>query len=159
MRGKTPKRNILPDPKFNSVTIAKFINHIMERGKKSTAQKVVYDSFEIIKTKTKKDPLEIFDGAIKNVAPDVEVKSRRIGGGNYQIPIPVMGDRRNTLAYRWIIKAAKDRKGAPMRNKLAEELISAFNKEGSAIKKRTDTYKMAEANRAFAHFGRNRKKK
>lgn len=159
MRGKTPKRNIIPDPKFNSVTIAKFINKIMQRGKKSTAQRVVYDSFDIIKEKTKKDPLEIFDGAIKNVAPDVEVKSRRIGGGNYQIPIAVMGDRRNALAYRWIIKAARERKGVPMRSKLAEELMAAFNKEGAAIKKRTDTYKMAEANRAFAHFGRNRKKK
>jgi small subunit ribosomal protein S7 len=152
MRGKTPKRKINPDPKYQSINIAKFINHIMRKGKKSVAQKVVYDCFEIIKTKTKKDPLEIFDGAIKNVSPDVEVKSRRIGGGNYQIPVAVMGGRRNTLAYRWIILAARSRKGAPMRQKLADEIIAAYNNEGAAIKKRQDTYRMAEANRAFAHF-------
>jgi len=152
MRGKTPKRKITPDPKYHSVNIAKFINQIMRKGKKSIAQKVVYDCFEIIKEKTKKDPLEIFDGAVKNVSPDVEVKSRRIGGGNYQIPVAVSGDRRITLAYRWLITAAKSRKGVPMRQKLADELIAAYNKEGVAIKKRTDTYKMAEANRAFAHF-------
>jgi small subunit ribosomal protein S7 len=152
MRRKTPKRKVNPDIKYHSVNIAKFINQIMRRGKKSTAQKVVYSCFAIINEKTKKDALEIFDGAIKNVGPDVEVKSRRIGGGNYQIPIPVSGDRRLTLAYRWIITAAKTRKGAPMGEKLADELIAAFNKEGAAIKKRMDTYKMAEANRAFAHF-------
>jgi len=124
----------------------------MRRGKKSTAQKVVYNCFEIIKEKTKKDPLEIFDTAMRNVGPEVEVKSRRIGGGNYQVPVPVMGERRVTLAYRWLIAASKARKGAPMSEKLADELIAAANKEGAAIKKRQDTYKMAEANRAFAHF-------
>ena len=152
MRRKTPKRKTAPDIKYHSVNIGKLVNKIMTRGKKSTAQKVVYGCFEIIKEKTQKDPLEVFDGAIKNVSPDVEVKSRRVGGGNYQVPVPVSGDRRLTLAYRWIINAAKARKGAPMAEKLADELISAFNKEGAAIKKRTDTYKMAEANRAFAHF-------
>ncbi|MBI3291157.1 30S ribosomal protein S7 [Candidatus Falkowbacteria bacterium] len=152
MRGKTPKRKITPDPKYRSLSISKFINQIMKGGKKSTAQKVVYDCFEIIKEKTKKDPLEIFDGALKNVGPEVEVKSRRIGGGNYQIPVAVFGDRKTTLAYRWIITAAKSHKGAPMSQKLADELISAYNKEGAAIKKKQDTYKMAEANRAFAHF-------
>ena len=156
MRGKTPKRKLVPDPRYHSVTIAKFINKIMERGKKSVAQTVVYDCFDIIKEVTKKDPLEVFDAAIKNVAPDVEVKSRRVGGGNYQIPIPVMGERKTTLAYRWIIKAANERKGAPMRKKLADEFIAAYNKEGAAMKKRQDVYKMAEANRAFAHFARNR---
>ena len=154
MRGKTPKRKIDPDFKYHSINIAKFINQIMRRGKKSIAQKVVYDCFEIIKEKAKKDPLEIFDGAIKNVSPDVEVKSRRIGGGNYQIPVAVSGNRRTTLAYRWIIAAAKARKGLPMRQKLADELIAAYNKEGAAIKKRQDIYRMAEANRAFAHFAR-----
>lgn len=154
MRGKTPKRTIDPDPKYQSVNIAKFINQIMRRGKKSIAQRVVYDCFDIIKEKTKKDPLQIFDGAIKNVGPEVEVKSRRIGGGNYQIPISVIGNRRQTLAFRWIIAAAKARKGVPMRQKLADELIAAYNKEGASMKKRTDTYKMAEANRAFAHFAR-----
>jgi len=152
MRGKTPKRKINPDPKYKSVNIAKFINHIMRRGKKSVAEQVIYDCFEIIKEKTKKDPLEIFDGAIKNVGPEVEVKSRRVGGGNYQIPIAVYGDRRRALAFRWLVSAAKARKGLPMRQKLADEIIAAYNKEGAAIKKRQDTYKMAEANRAFAHF-------
>ena len=152
MRGKTPKNKIIPDPKYNSVNISKFINHLMERGKKATAQKIVYQCFDFISEKTKKDPLEIFDGAMKNVGPEVEVKSRRIGGGNYQIPIAVTGNRRITLAHRWIIGAARTRKGAPMHQKLAEELMSAYNREGAAIKKRQDTYRMAEANRAFAHF-------
>lgn len=154
MRGKTPKRDIKPDPKFNSINIAKLINQIMLNGKKSTAQRVVYDCFEIIKEKTKKDPLVIFDEAIKNVSPDVEVKSRRIGGGNYQIPVPVTGNRRSTLAYRWLLTAARAKKGSPMANRLAEELIAAAEKEGAAMKKKQDTYKMAEANRAFAHFAR-----
>lgn len=154
MRGKTPKRDIKPDLKYNSVNISKFINQIMKRGKKSIAQKVVYNCFEIIKEKTKKDPMDIFDGAIKNVSPEIEVKGRRIGGGNYQIPVAVTGSRKTALAFRWIINAAKVRKGAPMSQKLADELIAAYNKEGAAIKKRQDTYKMAEANRAFAHFAR-----
>lgn len=154
MRGKTPKRHLDPDPKFNSIVLAKFINKIMERGKKATAQRVVYGCFDLIKEKTKKDPLEVFDTAIKNIAPDVEVKSKRIGGGNYQIPTSVTGERKNALAYRWIIKAARERKGSAMSNKLAEELIAAYNKEGAAMKKKLDTYKMAEANRAFAHFAR-----
>ena len=154
MRGQTPKRKITPDPKYRSTEIAKLINHIMRRGKKSTAQKVVYDCFDLIKEKTNKDPLEIFSGAMRNVAPDVELKSRRIGGGNYQIPVAVAGERKITLAYRWIINAAKARKGVPMRQKLADEVIAAYNKEGAAVKKREDTYRMAEANRAFAHFMR-----
>jgi len=154
MRGKTPKKKIIPDPKYHSVNIARFINQIMRCGKKATARQVVYDCLDIIKEKTKKDPLEIYDGAMKNVGPEVEVKSKRIGGGNYQIPIAVTGNRRNALAFRWLIAAAKSRKGAPMREKLADELIAAYNKEGAAIKKRMDTYRMAEANRAFAHFAR-----
>jgi len=154
MRGKSPKREILPDAKYNSIAISKFINQIMRAGKKSVAQKVVYDCLEIIKEKTQKDPLEVFDAALRNVAPDVEVKSRRVGGGNYQIPVPVAGNRKNTLAFRWIVAAATARKGAAMRYKLADEFIAAFNKEGAAIKKREDTYRMAEANRAFAHFMR-----
>jgi len=152
MRGKTPKRIITPDPQYQSVNIAKFINHLMRRGKKSTAQRVIYDCFAIIKEKTKKDPLVIFDGAIKNISPEVEVKSRRIGGGNYQIPVAVIGHRRQTLAYRWLIGAAQARKGSAMRQRLADEIIAAYNQEGAAIKKRQDTYRMAEANRAFAHF-------
>lgn len=150
--GQVPKRKILSDPKYHSVDIAKFINHIMRRGKSLVARKIVYDCFQIIREKTKKDPLEVFAGAVKNVAPDVELKSRRIGGGHYQIPIAVVGERKNTLAYRWLITAAKTRKGTPMKQKLADELIAAYNKEGAAVKKRENTYKMAAANRAFAHL-------
>ena len=153
MRGKkAPKRIIAPDPKFNSVAIAKLINYVMERGKKSTAQAVVYDCFEIMSEKTKQDPMAIFDKAMKNVTPILEVRSRRVGGANYQVPIEVRGDRKLTLAYRWLLIAARDRKGKPMAEKLADELIAASKNEGTAIKKREDVHRMAEANRAFAHF-------
>jgi len=153
MRGKqAPKRKIAPDPKFNSLAIAKLINYIMRDGKKSTAQAVVYGAFKIISDKTKADGLAIFDEALKNVAPHLEVKGRRIGGANYQIPIVVSGDRKQALAYRWIIDAARKRKGKPMAEKLAEELMLAAKNEGDAIKKKEDTHRMAEANRAFAHF-------
>lgn len=153
MRGKpSPKRNILADPKFNSIVIAKFINLVMERGKKSVAQRVVYDCFDIISEKTQHDPLEIFDRAVKNVSPVLEVKSRRVGGANYQIPIEVRGDRRLALGLRWIIEAAKNRGGKPMREKLAEEFMEASERRGDAMKKKEDVQRMAEANRAFAHF-------
>jgi len=153
MRGKrAPKRKIQPDLKYDSVNIAKFINQVMRRGKKSTAERIVYNSFATLQQRTKKDPLEVFDQAIKNVSPVVEVKARRIGGANYQIPIEVRGDRRLALAMRWIIKAARDRKGKPMQEKLAQELIDAANQQGAAIKKKEDVQRMAEANRAFAHF-------
>lgn len=152
MRQKVPKRKLNPDPKYNSVQVAKLVNHIMERGKKTVARSIVYDCLEIIKEKTKKDPLEVYLTAIKNVAPDVEVKSRRVGGGNFQVPITVTGDRKQALAHRWILTAARARKGARMAVKLADELMAAFNKEGAAMKKREDVYRMAEANRAFAHF-------
>jgi len=159
MRGKqAPKRKIDPDPKYQSVVIARFINQIMERGKKTTAQRVVYGSFDEISKKEKKDPLEVFDIAIKNVSPEVEVKSRRIGGGNYQIPMPVAGDRKLALAFRWIIAAAKARRGVPMKEKLAMELVDASNSTGAAMKKKEDVFRMAEANRAFAHFARFSKK-
>ena len=153
MRGKqAPKRKIAPDSKFNSIKVAKFINYIMRRGKKTVARKVVYECFEIIAEKTKADPMKIFEEAIKNIAPSVEVKGRRIGGANYQIPIPVSGARKMALGYRWLIKAASSRKGKPMNEKLAEEIMLAAKGEGEAVKKREDTYKMAEANKAFAHF-------
>lgn len=153
MRGKQiPKRSIQPDPKFNNETISKFVNYVMERGKKSTAQKIVYDAFEIISQNTKRDPLEVFDQAMKNVTPNVEVRSRRIGGANYQIPVEVRGDRRNALAFRWILEAARSKKGKSMKDKLASELMSAAKGEGDAIKKREDVHRMAESNRAFAHF-------
>jgi small subunit ribosomal protein S7 len=153
MRGKqAPKRVIQPDLKYNSVVIAKFINLIMSRGKKTVAEKILYDAFDIIQQKTKKDPLEVFNQAMKNVSPVVEVKSRRIGGANYQIPIEVKGDRRSALAMRWIITAAQSRKGKPMREKLSQELMDAAENQGTAIKKREDVHRMADANRAFAHF-------
>lgn len=153
MRGKqSPKRGINPDLKYNSIIIAKFINHVMRRGKKSTAERVVYNSFDLIKKKIKRDPREVFSQAIKNASPVVEVRVRRIGGANYQIPVEVKGERRTTLAMRWIIDAAKNRKGKPMREKLAQELIDAANQQGAAIKKKEDVHRMAEANRAFAHF-------
>lgn len=155
MRGKrAEKRRIKPDPKYNSMSIAKFINYIMRRGKKSLAQKIVYESFDMVKQKTNREPTEIFERAVKNVAPLLEVKSRRIGGATYQIPIQVKGDRRQALAFHWIIDAAKARKGMPMKEKIALELIDAANETGGAIKKKQEVQKAAEASRAFAHFAR-----
>ncbi|MFH1193949.1 MAG: 30S ribosomal protein S7 [bacterium] len=156
MRGtnKTPKRKIKPDIKFSNLTVAKFTNYIMKKGKKSTAQKVVYDCFDIIAEKTKKDPVEVFNEAIKNVGPQLEIRSKRVGGANFQVPFPVKGDRKFALACRWIIGATKDKKGRKMAEKLAEELIAAANNEGTSIKKKEDVQRMAEANRAFAHFAR-----
>lgn len=153
MRGKkAPKRDIAPDPRYNSTVIAKFINYLMSEGKKSVAQNVMYSAFDIISEKTKKDPTEIFNAALKNVSPSLEVRSRRIGGANYQIPIEVRGGRRNALAFRWIITAARAKKGKPMAQRLASELMEAANGEGAAMKKREDVHRMAESNRAFAHF-------
>lgn len=155
MRGKqAPKRNILPDPKFNSLIIAKFINQVMQRGKKTIAQKIVYSAFDIVSQKIKQDPLEIFEQAIKNVTPEVEVKSKRVGGANYQVPFSVPKERGLALAFRWLIQSAKSKKGKPMKEKLAEELAEAYNKQGAAVKKKEDVYRMAQANRAFAHFAR-----
>ncbi len=155
MRGKqAPKRNILPDPKFNNLVVAKFINYIMRGGKKSIAQKILYSAFDLLKEKTKKDPLDVFDAAVKNVSPAMETKSRRVGGANYQVPIPVRGERRLSLAFRWILGAARGRKGQPMAIKLAEELMNAADNQGDAVKKKQDVHRMAEANRAFAHFAR-----
>lgn len=153
MRGKKKiKQVISPDPVYNNVIVAKFINQVMRRGKKTIARKIVYGTFDIIKTKTKKEPLEVFDLAFKNVSPLLEVKPKRVGGATYQVPREVKGERRLTLAMRWIIQAAKSKKGKPMREKLAEELIAAANNTGVAVKKKENTHRMAEANRAFAHF-------
>ena len=154
-KSRTYKRHkIAPDPRYNNVKVAKFINHIMERGKKSVAQGVVYDAFEKIKEVMKTEPRQIFDQALKNVSPLLEVKSRRIGGANYQVPLEVVEPRKTTLGMRWIIAAARAKKGKPMAARLAEEIMAANNNEGAAIKKKEDTHKMAEANRAFAHFAR-----
>lgn len=146
------KREILADAKFNNLSIAKFINYIMQDGKKSTASRIVYGAFDVIKEKTKQNPIEIFDKALKNTMPFLEVKSKRIGGANYQVPREVRGERRLALSLRWIIAAAKSRKGAPMAEKLAHELMEAAAGQGSAVKKKQDVQRMAEANRAFAHF-------
>lgn len=151
-RASSKKRKINPDSKYGNQTVAKFINMIMRCGKKNLAQRLVYSSFDIIKEKTKKDPLDIFDLALKNVGPLLEVKGRRIGGANYQIPHQVRGPRRDYLAMKWIVDAAKSHKGKSMDQKLALELISASNKEGSAVKKRNDVHRMADANKAFAHY-------
>lgn len=154
MRRKIKNKNtVAPDIMYNSQKLAKFINNIMLHGKKETARKAVYMAFDIIKEKTgNPNPLEVFDTAIKNAGPQVEVRSRRIGGANYQVPREVRPERRQALAMRWIIDAARSKKGAPIHTKLAEELILASKNEGSAIKKRDDTHKMAESNKAFAHF-------
>ncbi|XOU94500.1 MAG: 30S ribosomal protein S7 [Candidatus Kerfeldbacteria bacterium] len=153
MRGKqAPKRKIEPDPKYDNVVLAKLINLIMLKGKKSTAQTVVYGALDFIQEKTKKDPITIFEKAMSNVSPVLEVKSRRIGGANYQVPIEVKGDRKMALAMRWIIGASRSRKGKAMKLKLAQELLDASEKQGEAMKKREDVHRMAEANRAFAHF-------
>ena len=152
-RKKTIKREINPDPQHNSVLAAKFINNLMERGKKSVAQDIFYNALKLASDNLKKNnPLEILEEAIKNTSPLLEVKSRRVGGANYQVPYEVKGKRREALAIGWIIEAAKRKKGRPMAKKLAQELIDAFNNTGDAVKKKEETHKIAEANRAFAHF-------
>lgn len=156
MRGqsKYKKRVIEPDDKFQSTAVSKFINYVMQRGKKSIAEKIVYQSLEEASKKLKKEPLEVFNSVISHVAPSVEVRSRRIGGANYQIPIEVKEPRRTSLAMRWVIEAAKARRGMPMAKRLALEYEDIISGTGLAIKKKIDTHKMAEANRAFAHFAR-----
>lgn len=143
---------VKPDLVYGSEKVAKFINYIMERGKKNTAKKIVYDAFEEIKAKTKKDPLEVFEEALRNVGPSMEVRSRRVGGANYQIPREVRPERQTALAMRWIMQAAKSKSGSPMHKRLSGEIIEASKNEGEAVRKRENTHKMAEANKAFAHF-------
>lgn len=153
MRRRRPeRREILPDPIYNDLSVAKFMNYIMTRGKKGIAENIFYGAMDIIKKKTKTEGLKIFQKAIENVSPSVEVKSRRIGGATYQVPIEVPRNRKFYLASQWIIKSARSKSGRPMPDSLAGELISAANSEGGAIKKKEDTHRMAEANRAFAHF-------
>jgi len=148
------KRTYSPDPVYGSVTVTRFINYIMEGGKKSVAERVVYGAFDILKEKTKKEPLEVFEKALENVTPQQELQSRRVGGANYQIPVEVRPERKFVLASRWIIAVAQGKSGKPMAEKLAEELLAAYNNEGEAVKKKQDVHRMAEANRAFAHFAR-----
>ncbi|MSR73412.1 30S ribosomal protein S7 [Candidatus Parcubacteria bacterium] len=154
MRRKVTNRNIVgPDFTYDSTKVGKLINYVMDSGKKQTAQKVVYAAFELIKDKTKTtDPIEVLDTALKNTGPLMEVRSRRVGGANYQIPREVRPERRLALSMKWIIEAARAKKGSPMANRLADEIIAASKNEGEAVKKRENTHKMAEANKAFAHF-------
>lgn len=151
-RGSKGRRNVLADPVYGSVVLAKLINQIMWDGKRSISEDIVYGALEIISTKTGKDGLEVFDQAVKNVMPVLEVKARRVGGANYQVPIEVRPDRRQTLAIRWITNYARQRAGKTMREKLASELMDAANSAGGSVKRREDTHKMAEANKAFAHY-------
>ena len=146
------KRDILPDPIYKSKVVAKLINTIMLDGKKGTAQTIVYEAFDQVKAKSGKDPLEVFNAAMENIMPLLEVKSRRVGGSNYQVPIEVRPDRRQTLGLRWLVQYSKNRSGRGMANKLANEIMDAANGVGGAVKKREDTHKMAEANKAFAHY-------
>ena len=151
-RREVPKREILPDPKYGNVELSKFMNVIMVSGKKSVAERIVYGAFEAIAAKTGKDPVQVFAAAIENVKPVVEVKSRRVGGANYQVPVEVSPTRQQSLAIRWLIGYSRQRGEKTMKERLANELIDAFNERGATIKKKEDTHKMAEANKAFAHF-------
>ena len=151
-KGFIAKRDVLPDPIYNSKVVTKLVNNIMLDGKKSVAQKIVYDAFDIIKEKEGKNPLEVFEAALENVMPVLEVKARRVGGANYQVPIEVRPERRQTLGLRWILAAARKRGEKVMAERLAGELLDAANNTGAAVKKREDTHKMAEANKAFAHY-------
>ena len=146
------KKHWKPDVKYNSLIVGRFVGYLMLDGKRTTAEKVVYGAFDAIHRKTKKGGLNVFEQSIKNVSPLMELKGRRIGGANYQVPIPVIGDRRVTLAMRWILTAARARTGKSMAERLADELLDATDKKGASIKKRGDTHRMAEANKAFAHF-------
>ena len=154
MRRAYKKHKIAPDGVYNDVVVAGFVNKVMKGGKKTIAQKIVYGAFNIIREKTKKEPLEIFKLAIENASPLLEVKPKRIGGATYQVPMEVRGERKLALATKWILDAARSKKGKPMAEKLSEELILASKNEGNAMKKKADTHRMAEANKAFAHFAR-----
>jgi small subunit ribosomal protein S7 len=151
-RGKPEERVIPPDTRYNSVNIQTMILHILKRGKKSLAVGLMYDAMDLIKERTDKNPLEVFDTALRNVSPAMEVRPRRVGGATYQVPMEVSVDRRKTLAIRWILTATRDRSGKSFPDKLASELIDAFNETGAAIRKRDEAHKMAEANRAFSHY-------
>ncbi|MFN3491063.1 MAG: 30S ribosomal protein S7 [Anaerolineales bacterium] len=151
-RAKPERRELLPDIRFNSLNVQTMIQHVLKRGKKSVAMKLVYDAMDLIKERTEKNPMEVFDGALKNVGPAMEVRPRRVGGATYQVPMEVTADRRLTLAIRWILSSARERAGKSFSDKLAAELIDAFNETGASIRKRDETHKMAEANRAFSHY-------
>lgn len=151
-KGAVPKRDVLPDPVYGSKLLTKFINQIMYDGKKGVAEKIVYDAFEQVRSKTGKDPMEVFDQAMQNVMPVVEVRARRIGGANYQVPVEVRPERRSTLGIRWLVNYSRARSERDMASRVAAELLDASNNTGATVKKREDTHKMAEANKAFAHY-------
>jgi small subunit ribosomal protein S7 len=151
-RSKPETREILPDNRYNSINVQTMVQHVLKRGKKSVAIGLVYGAMDLIKERTEKNPLDVFDGALKNVSPVMEVRPRRVGGATYQVPMEVSSNRRMTLAIRWILSAANERSGRSFPDKLAGELIDAFNETGAAIRKRDETHKMAEANRAFSHY-------
>jgi small subunit ribosomal protein S7 len=151
-RKVSPQRPILPDPRFGSKVVAKFVSRMMVDGKKSVARGIVYDAMDVVQKKTTEEPLQVFLKALENVKPSVEVKSRRVGGSTYQVPVEVRESRREALAMRWIIQAARDRSGKSMSERLSAELVDAFNNAGVAFKKKEDTHRMAEANKAFSHY-------
>jgi len=151
-RARAIKRKRLPDARYHNDSIARFISKVMNRGKKSVAEGIVYDALAIVEKELKKNPADVFEQALKNVTPVIEVKPRRVGGATYQVPVDIRPDRRLALGMRWLLQAARARKGKPMANKLADELMDAFRGQGAAIKKREDTHKMAEANKAFVHY-------
>ena len=151
-RHRAEKREINPDPKFGDVVVTKFMNSIMYAGKKSTAERIVYGAFDVVENKTRENPIEVFHAALENVMPQVEVRSRRVGGATYQVPVEVRTDRRQALAIRWLITAARNRNETTMVDRLSGELLDAANNRGTAVKKREDTHRMADANRAFSHY-------
>ncbi len=151
-RHRAEKRDVLPDPKFGDVTLTKFMNYLMLDGKKSAAEQIVYGALDLIEEKARREPLRLFHDALENVSPAIEVRSRRVGGATYQVPMEVRPDRRKALAIRWLVSAARGRNENTMRERLAGELLDAANNRGSAVKKREDTHRMAEANRAFSHY-------
>jgi len=151
-RHRAEKREIIPDPKFGDIVVTKFMNSIMLDGKKSTAERIVYGAFDIIENKTRENPIEVFHAALENVMPAVEVRSRRVGGATYQVPVEVRADRKQALAIRWLISAARNRNETTMVDRLSGEMLDAANNRGTAVKKREDTHRMADANRAFSHY-------
>ncbi len=151
-RHRAEKREVIPDPKFGDLVVTKFMNSLMKDGKKSAAESIVYGAFEIVEAKTKQDPIAVFHGALENIRPAVEVRSRRVGGATYQVPVEVRADRQQALAIRWLIDSARKRGENTMRERLSGELMDAMNGRGQAVKKREDTHRMADANRAFSHY-------
>ena len=151
-KNRAPRRTIYPDPNYKSITLSKFVNFMMFDGKKTTAEKIIYTAFAQIKNKTKEDPIKVFNEAVNNIRPNLEVRSRRVGGATYQVPVEVKTSRSQTLALRWLLDASRKRKNKNMSDRLFNELMDAYQKKGNAIKKREETHRMAESNKAFAHF-------